>query len=106
MVRGSFWSGEPNEYEYEDPAESWIDLVTACHEPDHVARKQRIEQCLVKARSSHWTMELFVDCRDAETVDWGKEVSFLDDSGTDASISEGSDDEHLGRSAKVVEMDM
>ncbi len=52
------------QYEFEDPAGSWIDLVNACRIDGEVARRSAINRCLLVARNSHWTERL-----------WGEEVA-------------------------------
>ncbi len=50
--------GEP-EYEFEDPIESWIDLVEACRIEDMDKRKNQVTFFLNVAKNSHWTHVLF-----------------------------------------------
>lgn len=85
-------------YEYEDPAEAWIDLVTATREPDAAARKRAVAACLFKAKNSHWTKDLWTElCQDLQDVeyggDWGwqdhEEGSEADDDSSDASMEQG-----------------
>lgn len=81
-VERSLWN-DGAEYEYEDPADSWLALVEACHEPDHVLRRQRVEQCLMVAKSSHWTREKWLDIlseTDYDDIDWGAPIQPKDDS--------------------------
>lgn len=59
-------------YTYEDPADAWIELVSACQEPDHTVRRQRVEACLARARGSQWTAELWESCLEAdEDIEYG-----------------------------------
>ncbi len=52
------------EYEYEDPAESWVLLVQATRILDVRARKEKTLAMLNEAKNSHWTMDLL----DANTM--------------------------------------
>ncbi len=49
--------GQP-EYEFEEPAEMWIDLVAACHIQDATKRQEQVMFFLNVAKNSHWTEEL------------------------------------------------
>lgn len=53
--------GKGPQFEFEDPAECWIQLVLACHEAEIFERKQKVEAMLVEARNSHWTQELWAE---------------------------------------------
>lgn len=83
--------GQRMERELEDPAECWIDLVTACAEPDHVVRRQRVEELLQKARSSEWTKQLWLEL--TEDVEYGASVSE-----EELDITGDTDDDHWGSS--------
>ena len=80
--------------EIEDPAEAWIDLVTACHEPDHLLRRQLVEQLLQKARESEWTRDMWIAA--TEDVEYGGSVSEEEES-VDIT-GDGTDDDHFGSS--------
>lgn len=82
------------EKELEDPAEAWIDLVTACAEPDHVVRRQRVEELLQKARGSQWTKGLWIELTTMEDAEYGGSVS--EDEEVD--ITGDTDDDHFGSS--------
>lgn len=84
--------GQRMERELEDPAECWIDLVTACNEPDHVVRRQRVEALLQKARESQWTMQLWLELTD--DAEYGGSVSEEED----VDITGDTDDDHFGSS--------
>ncbi len=47
------------EYEFEDPARCWIDLVEATRELNVVKRKQAVYVLLNEAKNSHWTHQLW-----------------------------------------------
>lgn len=49
---------DPN-YDYEDPAVSWINLVQATRELDQERRQQMLNMLLFTAKNSHWTHELW-----------------------------------------------
>jgi len=49
---------DPN-YDYEDPAMSWIDLVVATRELNRDTRMAMIDALLFTAKNSHWTHELW-----------------------------------------------
>ncbi len=53
--------GNGPEFEFEDPASMWIALVDACRAPDASARRSGVERCLIEARNSHWTKELWAE---------------------------------------------
>jgi len=60
---------DPN-YDYEDPASSWLDLVAACRDPDVKRRGERVQELLNVAKNSHWTHSLWDRVmRDLETPD-------------------------------------
>ena len=82
--------GQRMERELEDPAECWIDLVTACAEPDHVVRRQRVEELLQKARNSEWTKQLWLELMD--DAEYGGSVS------EEIDITGDTDDDHWGSS--------
>ncbi len=69
--------GDGPEYEFEDPASWWINLVIACRcEPE--LRRAAVETCLVEARNSHWTEELWAEelaiCTEDPGIEWGGDV--------------------------------
>ncbi len=43
------------QYEFEDPARSWVDLVLATQEKYEKVRKAKVYELLEEAKSSHWT---------------------------------------------------
>lgn len=47
------------DYDYEDPAMSWIDLVMATRELDHDIRMAKINELCLVAKNSHWTHALW-----------------------------------------------
>jgi len=47
------------DYDYEDPAVSWIDLVMATRELDHDVRMAKINELCLVAKNSHWTHSLW-----------------------------------------------
>jgi len=49
---------DPN-YDYEDPAMAWIDLVVATRELDRDTRMAMIDALLFTAKNSHWTHKLW-----------------------------------------------
>jgi len=49
---------DPN-YDYEDPAVSWINLVMATRELDRDKRMAIIDTLLFTAKNSHWTHKLW-----------------------------------------------
>ncbi len=62
--------GQP-EYEFEEPAEMWIDLVAACHIPDATKRQEQVMFYLNVAKNSHWTEELAqAEALADQDVDW------------------------------------
>ncbi len=46
-------------YEFENPAQSWISLVEACHLAELNLRKQAAQKFIFLAKNSHWTQELY-----------------------------------------------
>ncbi len=46
------------QYEFEEPARSWIDLCDACRLPDLQKRKQAVQTMIYEAKNSHWTHQL------------------------------------------------
>ncbi len=50
--------GKQPEYEFEDPIESWIDLVEAAHISDAKKRLAQVTFFLNVAKNSHWTHKL------------------------------------------------
>ncbi len=50
--------GLDDQYEFEDPIETWIDLCEACRIPDMNKRKARVSFFLNVAKNSHWTHKL------------------------------------------------
>ncbi len=70
--------GNGPEFEFEDPATMWIELVHACRlEPSE--RRKAVERCLVEARNSHWTDELWAEelaiCAGDPNVEWGGDTA-------------------------------
>ncbi len=51
-----------HEYEMEDPACAWIDLVESCHQQNIQDRKVAIGKMLFLAKNSHWTMDRWIEC--------------------------------------------
>lgn len=61
---------DPN-YDYEDPAMHWIDLVMATRELDHDLRMRKINELCLVAKNSHWTHALWDQvCRELETPEY------------------------------------
>jgi hypothetical protein len=89
-------SREEPEFDYEDPSLSWLELVKACHEPDHVERRQRVESMLALARNSHWTFELW------QGIEEGFYDYSSDDSGTHPYCTQ---DEALDVDGKEMDME-
>ncbi len=80
--------GNGPEFEFEDPASMWIDLVHACRAPDAAARRHGVERCLIEARNSHWTKELWEEelaiCAGDQGVEWGTDTaaaSYIEEEG-------------------------
>ncbi len=46
------------QYEFEDPARSWVNLVEATHLPDFAQRKQAVQTMIFEAKNSHWSHQL------------------------------------------------
>ncbi len=74
------------EYEYEDPAESWVLLVQATRILDVRARKEKTLAMLNEAKNSHWTMDLL----DANTMA-DEDVDYTGGEDRVAAFSQGSD---------------
>jgi len=65
----------------EDPVESWVELVEACHNPDKALRERLIKSLLDRARASRWTGQVlaqldedFYDSDEEATVGWEEPV--------------------------------
>ncbi len=89
--------GNGPEFEFEDPASSWVGLVQACRIKDPRARRAAVERCLVEARNSHWTQELWEEelaiCAGDQGVEWGTDTaasSYIEEDGMQP--SEGGSD--------------
>ncbi len=63
------------EYEFEDPARCWIDLVEATRILNEDKRKQAVYVLLSEAKNSHWTHQLYDDELELQqdTVEYGGE---------------------------------
>lgn len=62
------------QYEFEDPAEAWIELVYACRVESEGDRRGAINRCLLVARNSHWTQELWREELELAEVEYGGDV--------------------------------
>ncbi len=63
------------EYEFEDPARCWIDLVEATRNLNENKRKGAVYAMLAEAKNSHWTHQLWDDELELQqdTVEYGGE---------------------------------
>ncbi len=92
--------GNEQEYEFEDPASMWMELVEACRlEP--TKRRAAVERVLIEARNSHWTPELWAEelalCAGDPDVDWGTDYPPQELGDTPEYLEqEGKDQEHDG----------
>ncbi len=66
------------QYEFEDPAGSWIDLVNACRLDGEVARRSAINRCLLVARNSHWNERLWQEEVELAEVEYGGDLGESD----------------------------
>ncbi len=64
------------EYEFEDPARAWIDLVEATRILNETKRKQSVWVLLSEAKNSHWTHQLWDNEIELQqdTVEYGGSV--------------------------------
>ncbi len=72
--------------EYEDPARSWIDLVTAFHSGNPAS----VRAVLTLAKSSHWSHDKYDDCLEEDP----------DYSGSDTEKFADEDEERLAAAAR------
>ncbi len=49
----------PDPHLLEDPAEAWISLVEACRIEDVAIRRSMVNTIILKARKSHWTINMW-----------------------------------------------
>ncbi len=66
------------QYEFEDPAGSWIDLCNACRLEGEVARRSAVHRCLLVARNSHWTEALWAEEVELAEVEYGGDLGESD----------------------------
>ncbi len=66
---------DSTEYEFEDPARCWVDLVVATRILNEKKRKDAVYVLLSEAKNSHWTHQLLDDELELEqdTVEYGGE---------------------------------
>ncbi len=71
--------GAEPEYEFEDPARCWVDLVVATRILSEKKRKDAVYVLLNEAKNSHWTHQLLDDELElaSDAVEYGGEFEEL-----------------------------